>query len=102
MQLRSVNLVCAECNLYYQGECSKHLPIRPISDSITSDGSFKARSSLPKGMEIKKSRIQDAGLGVFSTMPFKSGTMFGPYAGVKLRADFPKVGNDTSYMWEVS
>ena len=53
-------------------------------------------------MEIKKSSIKDAGLGVFSTIAFKSGATFGPYAGEKVRADVPKVGLDTSYMWEVS
>ena len=53
-------------------------------------------------MEIRRSGIKDAGLGVFSTMAFKSGATFGPYAGEKVRADVPKVGLDTSYMWEVS
>ena len=104
-------LVCAECNLYYQGECAKHLPITPVSDSAIPEGSLKARASLPEGMEIRQSGIKDAGLGVFSTIPFKSGTTFGPYAGEKVRADVPKLGvdtsnpklgMDTSYMWEVS
>ena len=53
-------------------------------------------------MEIRRSGIKDAGLGVFSTMAFKSGATFGPYAGEKVRPDVPKVGLDTSYMWEVS
>ena len=53
-------------------------------------------------MEIKKSGIKNAGLGVFTTMAFKSGATFGPYAGEKVRADIPKVGLDTSYWWEVS
>lgn len=52
-------------------------------------------------MEIRKSGIKNAGLGVFSTMPFKYGATFGPYAGEKVKANVPKVGLDTSYMWEV-
>ena len=62
---------------------------------------MKARATLPEGMEIKKSGIKNAGFGVFSTMSFKSGATFGPYAGEKVRADVPKVGLDTSYIFVI-
>ena len=58
-------------------------------------------ASLPDGMEIKESGIDGAGLGVFATQMFTTGTTFGPYMGEKVRADIPKDDIDTSYMWEV-
>ena len=51
--------------------------------------------------EVRQSNIKGAGLGVFATKHFVAGSTFGPYAGEKLRADVPKEGLDTSYMWEV-
>ena len=59
-------------------------------------------ASLPEGMRVKDSTIKGAGLGVFATQEFLSGATFGPYGGEKVRADVPKGGLDTSYMWEVS
>ena len=59
-------------------------------------------ASLPEGMEVRDSSIQGAGLGVFATQEFLTGATFGPYGGEKVRADVPKGGLDTSYMWEVS
>ena len=58
--------------------------------------------TLPKGMVIKRSHIRNAGLGVFATESFTDGATFGPYEGEKLKANIPRVGLDTSYMWEVS
>ena len=94
--------VCEVCQEHYQGECSEHCPIRPYADTATSGGSMKAMSSLPEGMEVRESGIKGAGLGVFATEVFLSGATFGPYDGDKVRADVPKGGLDTSYMWEVS
>ena len=90
------------CQEHYEGECSQHCPIRPYADSATSSGSLKAMASLPEGMEVRDSSIQGAGLGVFATQEFLTGATFGPYGGEKVRADVPKGGLDTSYMWEVS
>ena len=59
-------------------------------------------ASLPEGMEVRDSSIKGAGLGVFATQEFLTGATFGPYDGEKVRADVPKGGLDTSYMWEVS
>ena len=63
---------------------------------------MKAMKSLPEGMVVKESSINGAGLGVFATEEFLSGATFGPYDGEKVRADVPKAGLDTGYMWEVS
>ena len=90
------------CQEHYEGECSEHCPIRPYADSATSSGSLKAMASLPEGMEVRDSSIKGAGLGVFATQEFLTGATFGPYDGEKVRADVPKGGLDTSYMWEVS
>ena len=90
------------CQEHYEGECSEHCPIRPYADSATSSGSLKAMASLPEGMEVRDSSIQGAGLGVFATQEFLTGATLGPYDGEKVRADVPKGGLDTSYMWEVS
>jgi len=58
-------------------------------------------ASLPNGLEVKESIIPNAGLGVFATQVFPSGTRFGPYEGKKVKPDIPKDDMDTSYMWEV-
>ena len=110
--------VCHECQQLYEGECSLHGTTRPIADTSTpSEGTqktlaedmevkptiiMKVLASLPEGMEVKQSNIEDGGLGVFATTSFESGAWFGPYGGEKIKADVPKNGLDTSYMWEVS
>ncbi|XP_047146758.1 oocyte zinc finger protein XlCOF6 isoform X1 [Hydra vulgaris] len=55
----------------------------------------------PEGMEIKKSLIPNAGLGVFATQKFDVDIIFGPYQGIKVPLDVPKDDIDTSYMWRV-
>ena len=96
-------LDCDRCNHFYEGECPSHAIIRPISDSIVDPScSNRAMASLPKGMEIRPSHINNAGLGVFATKSFSNGATFGPYHGQKFKSNMPKVGWDTSYIWEVS
>jgi hypothetical protein len=96
-------LVCDKCQEWFQGECPLH-PLTRIADNIVNPSEFlkRAIASIPGGMEIRVSLIENAGLGVFSTTMFSNGATFGPYQGVKLRADIPRDGLDTSYMWEVS
>jgi hypothetical protein len=96
--------VCQECQHWHEGECPLHISIRPVADSATTSASSnKALQSLPKGMEVKQSSIEGAGLGVFATKFIESGAWFGPYRGEKVRADIPmNPGLDTSYMWEVN
>ena len=81
-----------------------HPIIRPIPDSIVHPSEFLKRSmaTLPKGMEIRASDIENAGLGVFAVKKFTNGATFGPYLGEKLKPSIPRIGLDTSYIWEVS
>ena len=98
------HLVCLQCEHWYEGECPTHVNIRPIADTATtSAATSKALESLPKGMEVKPSNIQGAGLGVLATKSIENGAWYGPYCGEKVRADIPmNPGLDTSYMWEVN
>ena len=97
------HLVCLQCDHLYEGECPSH-SIRRIPDTATTSATTSnALESLPKGMEVKLSNIQGAGLGVFATEVIESGAWYGPYKGEKVRADIPmNPGLDTSYMWEVN
>ena len=61
-----------------------------------------ARASIPEGLEIKKSQIPLAGLGVFSTTTIPAGVRFGPYQGKRVQNEEVNEETDTSYMWEVS
>ena len=96
--------VCSECERPYPGDCPIHENIIPIPDTPTTSRSIPNPSvaSLPQGTVVRQSRIQHAGLGVFTTCWFQQGSTFGPYRGVRLRADVPKESFDTSYIWEVS
>ena len=95
--------VCGECEHAYQGDCPIHENIIPIPDTPTTSYSLPNPSvaSLPPGTVVRQSTIQHAGLGVFTTCWFQRGSTFGPYGGVRLRADVPKDCFDTSYIWEV-
>ena len=72
-----------------------------MADKSAKENQQKSTSTLPDGLEIKESKIPNAGLGVFALHEFKTGTRFGPYQGKKVRPDIPRDDIDTSYMWEV-
>ena len=95
--------VCDECERPYEGDCPIHDNIIPIPDTPTTSNSLPNPSvaSLPQGIVVRQSTIQHAGLGVFTTQQFQQGSTFGPYRGVRLRADVPKESFDTTYIWEV-
>ena len=96
--------VCAECQDFKVWECSIHGPLRPVEDNsptITDSSVSRARASLPSGLEIRKSTIQKAGLGVFAKEVFLVGLRFGPYLGKKMDQSNFDPNGDTSYMWEV-
>ena len=100
-----ISLVCEECADFNYGDCPIHGPLIAIEDSDFNESSkvnSKARASLPKGLEIKASNIQDAGEGVHATECIKTGLRFGPYQGKKVHRSLVHDGRDTSYMWEVS
>ena len=53
-------------------------------------------------MEIKKSSLPNAGLGVFTKKHVKAGTILGPYKGVKVPSQDCEAVEDPEYLWEVS
>ena len=58
------------------------------------------RKTLPSGLVIKKSKIPQAGLGVFATTFFPVRTRFGPYKGRKETDRI--VAYESGYCWQVS
>ena len=94
-------LVCEECADFFHGDCATHGALLPMADKSNLEGSEKSLATLPDGLEIKTSKIPNAGLGVFALNKLKSGSRFGPYQGKKVRPDIPRDEIDTSYMWEV-
>ncbi|XP_060761032.1 uncharacterized protein LOC132870983 isoform X3 [Neoarius graeffei] len=80
----SVNLTdCEVCKSFFLNKCEIHGPPLFIPDTLVPMGvPDRARQTLPPGLEIQKSSIPDAGLGVFNkggTVPV--GAHFGPYQG---------------------
>ncbi|XP_053089825.1 histone-lysine N-methyltransferase PRDM7 isoform X1 [Pangasianodon hypophthalmus] len=76
-------LYCEICKSFFFNKCEVHgLPLF-IPDTPAPMGvPDRARQTLPPGLEIRKSGIPDAGLGVFNkgeTVPV--GAHFGPYQG---------------------
>uniref|UniRef100_A0AAY5F1I3 Histone-lysine N-methyltransferase PRDM9-like n=1 Tax=Electrophorus electricus TaxID=8005 RepID=A0AAY5F1I3_ELEEL len=74
---------CEECRSFFIEKCEVHGPPHIIPDTPVPVGvTDRARQTLPSGLEIQKSSIHDAGLGVFNkgqTVPV--GAHFGPYQG---------------------
>ncbi|KAM9486714.1 histone-lysine N-methyltransferase PRDM9-like isoform 2-T2 [Clarias gariepinus] len=76
-------LYCEICKSVFFNKCEVHGPPLFIPDTPVPIGvSDRASLTLPPGLEIQKSSIPDAGLGVFNkgeTVPV--GAHFGPYQG---------------------
>ncbi|KAK3506501.1 hypothetical protein QTP70_003230, partial [Hemibagrus guttatus] len=76
-------LYCEACQSFFFNKCEVHGPAVFIPDTPVPMGvTDRARRTLPSGLEIQKSGIPDAGLGVFNkgeTVPV--GAHFGPYQG---------------------
>ncbi|MCJ8734513.1 hypothetical protein PDJAM_G00236530 [Pangasius djambal] len=76
-------LYCEDCRSFFISKCEVHGPALFIPDVAVPLGvADRARQTLPPGLEIRKSSIPDAGLGVFNssdTIPV--GAHFGPYQG---------------------
>ena len=53
--------------------------------SIPADDPNRARNSLPEGLVIRKSRIDGAGEGIFSTSLQPKGIRYGPYEGCLIK-----------------
>ncbi|KAF4086688.1 hypothetical protein AMELA_G00087250 [Ameiurus melas] len=77
------SLYCEVCKSFFFNKCEVHGPPLFIPDTPVPMGvPDRARQTLPPGLEIRKSGIPDAGLGVFNkgeTVPV--GAHFGPYQG---------------------
>ncbi|XP_026766758.3 histone-lysine N-methyltransferase PRDM9 isoform X2 [Pangasianodon hypophthalmus] len=76
-------LYCEECRSFFFNKCEVHGPALFVPDTVVPMGvADRARQTLPPGLEIRKSGIPDAGLGVFNQgEPVAVGAHFGPYQG---------------------
>ena len=77
-------LVCDDCNDKEKEECEEHGPRKLVEDVWQRKKcEDRARKTLPKGLEIKPSRIH--GDGVFARKRWRIRTRFGPYQGNRIR-----------------
>ncbi|XP_060789452.1 histone-lysine N-methyltransferase PRDM9-like isoform X3 [Neoarius graeffei] len=93
-------LYCEVCKSFFFSKCEVHGPPLFIPDTPVPMGvPDRARQTLPPGLEIQKSSIPDAGLGVFNkgeTVPI--GAHFGPYQGELVnRAE----SRNSGYSWVI-
>ncbi|KAM9469809.1 uncharacterized protein Hap1MRO34_011996 isoform 1-T2 [Clarias gariepinus] len=93
-------LYCEVCRSFFISKCEVHGPALFIPDvAVPLGAADRARQTLPPGLEIRKSSIPEAGLGVFNngdTIP--AGVHFGPYQGDTV--DREKAMN-SAYSWVV-
>ncbi|XP_060794676.1 histone-lysine N-methyltransferase PRDM9-like [Neoarius graeffei] len=93
-------LYCEVCKSYFFNKCELHGPPYFITDTPVPMGvTDRAKQTLPPGLEIRKSSIPDAVLGVFNrgeTIPV--GAHFGPYQGELV--DREEVMN-SGYSWVI-
>ncbi|KAM9487203.1 uncharacterized protein Hap1MRO34_007040 isoform 2-T2 [Clarias gariepinus] len=93
-------LYCEVCKSVFFNKCEVHGPPLFIPDTPVPMGvSDRARLTLPPGLEIQKSIIPDAGLGVFNkeeTVPV--GAHFGPYQGELVNQEEAK---NSRYSWVI-
>ncbi|KAM9486929.1 uncharacterized protein Hap1MRO34_006827 [Clarias gariepinus] len=93
-------LYCEICKSVFFNKCEVHGPPLFIPDTPVPMGvSDRARQTLPLGLEIQKSSIPNAGLGVFNkgeTVPV--GAHFGPYQGELVNAE---EAMNSRYSWVI-
>ncbi|XP_060740877.1 histone-lysine N-methyltransferase PRDM9-like [Tachysurus vachellii] len=93
-------LYCEDCKSFFVNKCEVHGPALFIPDVAVPLGvSDRATQTLPPGLEIRKSSIPDAGLGVFNnsdTIPV--GAHFGPYQGDMVERE---EAMNSSYSWVI-
>ncbi|XP_060756693.1 histone-lysine N-methyltransferase PRDM9-like [Neoarius graeffei] len=91
-------LYCEVCKSFFLNKCEVHGPPLFIPDTPVPMGvPDRARQTLPPGLEIQKSSIPDAGLGVFNkgeTVPV--GAHFGPCQGELVNREEAKNSGDSS------
>lgn len=91
---------CEDCRCFFISECEVHgaalIPDTPVPTGVTD----RDRQTLPPSLEVRRSDIPYAGLGVFNkgeTIPI--GAHFGPYRGDLV--DHEEALNSV-YSWVVS
>ncbi|KAB5555158.1 hypothetical protein PHYPO_G00030290 [Pangasianodon hypophthalmus] len=93
-------LYCEHCKFFFINKCEVHGPALFIPDTPVPMGiTDRARQTLPPGLEVRKSGIPDAGLGVFNmgeTLPV--GAHFGPYQGELVDQE---EAMDSGYSWVI-
>ncbi|KAA0703655.1 Histone-lysine N-methyltransferase PRDM9 [Triplophysa tibetana] len=74
-------LYCEECQSFFTGECDVHGAPLFVPDTLLPLGAAdRARLTLPVGLEVRTSKIPNAGLGVFNQVEILPiGAHFGPY-----------------------
>ncbi|XP_060761166.1 histone-lysine N-methyltransferase PRDM7-like [Neoarius graeffei] len=89
---------CEVCKSFFLNKCEVHGPPLFIPDTPVPMGvPDRARQTLPPGLEIQKSSIPDAGLGVFNkgeTVPV--GAHFGPCQGELVNREEARNSGDSS------
>ncbi|XP_034160172.2 PR domain zinc finger protein 15 isoform X2 [Pangasianodon hypophthalmus] len=94
-------LYCEVCKSFFFKKCDVHGPALFVPDTPVPMGvPDRARQTLPPGLEIRKSGIPDAGLGVFNkgeTVPV--GAHFGPYQGELVDRE---EAMNSGYSWVIS
>lgn len=92
---------CEVCKCFFVNKCEVHGPALFVPDAPVPMGvAERARRTLPPGLEIRKSDVPDAGLGVFNkgeTVPV--GAHFGPYQGDPVDRE---EAMNSGYSWVVS
>ncbi|XP_046729442.1 histone-lysine N-methyltransferase PRDM9-like isoform X1 [Silurus meridionalis] len=93
-------LFCEDCQSFFFNKCEVHglahfIPDTPVPMGVAD----RARQTLPPGLEIQKSSIPGAGLGVFNKGELVPvGAHFGPYQGLLVnKEDAMKSG----YSWVI-
>ncbi|XP_058263753.1 histone-lysine N-methyltransferase PRDM9-like isoform X2 [Hemibagrus wyckioides] len=94
-------LYCEDCKSYFTNKCEVHGPALFISDTSVPMGTAdRAIQTLPPSLEVRKSDIPDAGLGVFNkgeTIPL--GAHFGPCEGDLVDRE---EAMNSGYSWVIS
>ncbi|XP_060799635.1 histone-lysine N-methyltransferase PRDM9-like [Neoarius graeffei] len=94
-------LYCEVCKSFFLNNCEVHGPLLLIPDTPVPMGvPDQGRQTLPPGLEIQKSSIPDAGLGVFNkgeTIPV--GAHFGPYQGELVNREEARNSGDSSVVY---
>ncbi|XP_056002200.1 histone-lysine N-methyltransferase PRDM9-like [Ostrea edulis] len=93
-------IYCEECNGEHEGDCPVHGPLLVVEDTKQSLGiADRAKKTLPPGVSVRKSRIPNAGLGVFTDKYISKRTKFGPYEG-KITEN-QEEAHETGYAWQI-